>query len=77
VISPWAKHNYVDHTVTDQSSVIRFIEDNWLGRQRIGSGSFDAIANSISSMLDFKQVVSNDLYILNENTGEPINTGSN
>jgi phospholipase C len=75
VISPWAKHNYVDHTVTDQTSVIRFIEDNWLGGQRIGSGSFDSIANSISSLFDFKQTVSNDLFILNESTGEPVNTG--
>jgi phospholipase C len=76
VISPWAKHNYVDHTVTDQTSVIRFIEDNWLGSQRIGQGSFDGIANSISSLFDFKQVVSNDLFLLNENTGEPVNTGT-
>jgi phospholipase C len=76
VISPWAKHNYVDHTVTDQTSVLRFIEDNWLGGKRIEQGSFDGIANSISSLFDFKQVVTNDLYILDENTGEPINTGS-
>ena len=41
VISPYAKVNYVDHAVTDQSSVLRFIEDNWnLGR--IGSPSLDA-----------------------------------
>jgi phospholipase C len=65
----------VDHSVTDQSSVIRFIEDNWLGGQRIGQGSFDSIANSISSLFDFHQTVTNDLYILNENTGEPVNTG--
>src|SRR5579864_3696360 len=33
VISPYAKANYVDDTVTDQSSILRFIEDNWnLGR---------------------------------------------
>jgi len=74
VISPWARHNYVDHSVTDQTSVIRFIEDNWLGGQRIGNGSFDAVANSVSSLFDFKQTVTNDLYILNENTGEPVNT---
>ena len=55
VISPWAKPNYVDHTMTDQSSIIRFIEDNWLGGQRIGSGSFDGIANSIDQMFDFRQ----------------------
>jgi phospholipase C len=76
VISPWARHNYVDHSITDQTSVIRFIEDNWLGGQRIGQGSYDGIANSISSMFDFSQTISNDLYILNENTGEPVNTGS-
>ena len=76
VISPWARHNYVDHSVTDQTSVVRFIEDNWLGGQRIGQGSYDGIANSISSLFDFTQKISNDLYILNENTGEPVNTGS-
>jgi phospholipase C len=75
VVSPWAKHNFVDHGVTDQTSVIRFIEDNWLGGERIGHGSFDTIANSISSMLDFNQTVTNDLLILNEQTGEPVNTG--
>ncbi len=31
VISPWARPNYVDHTLITQSSVLRFIEDNWLG----------------------------------------------
>jgi len=29
MVSPWAKVNYVDHTLTDQSSILRFIEDNW------------------------------------------------
>jgi phospholipase C len=54
VVSPWAKKNFVDHTVTDQSSIIHFIEDNWLDSQRIGGGSFDAIANSIDQMFDFE-----------------------
>lgn len=54
VISPWAKANYVDHTLTDQSSILRFIEDNWnLGR--IGGGSFDALANPINNMFNFTQ----------------------
>ncbi len=54
VISPWAKPNYVDHTLTDQTSILRFIEDNWsLGR--IGGGSFDALANPITSMFNFTQ----------------------
>ena len=29
VVSPWVKVNYVDHSLTDQSSMLRFIEDNW------------------------------------------------
>jgi phospholipase C len=42
----------VDHTLTDQSSVLRFVEDNWsLGK--IGGGSFDAIANPINNVFDF------------------------
>src|SRR3977135_916387 len=35
VVSRFAKRNYVDHTLTDQTSVLRFIEDNWLAGQRI------------------------------------------
>ena len=27
VISPFAKENFVDHTVTDQSSIVHFIEE--------------------------------------------------
>ena len=53
VISRWARTNYVDHNVTDQSSVLRFIEDNWeLGR--VGDQSFDERAGSIMNMFDFK-----------------------
>ncbi|CAD6520581.1 Phospholipase C 3 [Paraburkholderia hiiakae] len=53
VISPWARENYVDHTLIDQASVVRFIEDNWLDGQRIGGGSFDATAGSVMGMFDF------------------------
>jgi phospholipase C len=70
VISPWARPNFVDHTMTDQSSTIRFIEDNWLDGERIGQGSFDTIANSISQMFDFNHVEEEGLFILNDSTGE-------
>jgi phospholipase C len=70
VISPWSKANFVDHTVTDQTSIIRFVEDNWLNGQRIGSGSFDAIANSIQSMMDFTKAAAKGKLILSETTGE-------
>ncbi|MEV6904947.1 alkaline phosphatase family protein [Amycolatopsis sp. NPDC051372] len=52
VISPYSRANHVDHTMTDQTSVLRFIEDNWrLGR--IGDGSFDALAAPLTGMFDF------------------------
>ncbi len=70
VISPYAKVNYVDHTVTDQSSVMRFVEDNWLGGQRLGGGSFDAIAGSIDGMFDWAKPAAGKL-ILDPATGEP------
>lgn len=53
VISPWAKVNFVDDTQITQSSVVRFIEDNWLGGQRIGQGSNDAKAGLLTNMFDF------------------------
>ncbi len=70
VISPWSKQNYVDHTVTDQTSIIRFIEDNWLNGQRIGNGSFDTISNSIVNMMQFTKA-NNHILILDPTTGQP------
>ena len=51
-ISPYSKVNYVDHHVTEQASILRFIEDNWT-TGRIGDASFDARAGSLDSMFDF------------------------
>ncbi|MFD4599553.1 phospholipase C [Streptomyces sp. NPDC058464] len=53
VISPYSKVNKVDHTQTDQSSITRFIEDNWR-TGRVGDHSFDATAGSLTNMFDFK-----------------------
>ena len=52
VISRFAKVNFVDHGVTDQSSVLRFIEDNWQ-TGRIGNFSFDTKAGSLLDMFSF------------------------
>jgi phospholipase C len=71
VVSPWARQNFVDHTVTDQTSVIRFIEDNWLGAQRLPAGSIDGIASSISQMFDFSRARRDGRLFLDPNTGEP------
>ena len=69
VISPYAKANFVDHGVTDQSSILKFIEDNWLGGQRISSGSFDNIAGSITNMLNFVSGGSTPAVILDTTRG--------
>jgi phospholipase C len=53
VISPYAKENFVDSTLSDQSSILRFIENNWdVGR--IGNGSYDEIAGRLTNMFDFE-----------------------
>lgn len=72
VISPYAKRNYTDHRVTDQSSILRFIEDNWnLGR--IGNGSVDAVAGTLNGMFDFDDHEHyNSKLILNPTTGQPV-----
>jgi phospholipase C len=72
VISPWAKKNFIDSTVTDQSSILRFIEDVFLSSQRVGQGSFDAQAGSLLNMFDFSNgaVMPNpNVVVLNTTTG--------
>lgn len=70
VISPYAKQNFVDHTVLDQSSVVRFIEDNW-GLPRIGNGSFDEFSGSIENMFNFKNPPDNTV-LLDPVTGQVV-----
>jgi phospholipase C len=72
VISPWANKNYIDNTVTDQSSITRFIEDTFLSSQRIGGGSFDAQAGTLNNMFNFTNgaVIPNpNVVLLNPTTG--------
>ena len=52
VVSPFAKENFVDHSTTDLSSILRFVEDNW-GTGQIGGGSYDELAGQITNMFDF------------------------
>ncbi|OZB37798.1 MAG: phospholipase [Halothiobacillus sp. 14-56-357] len=71
VVSPYAKQNFVSHTQISQASVVKFIEDNWLGGERLGSGSFDANAGSIMNMFDFKAAPRTTPVLLDSSTGEP------
>jgi phospholipase C len=73
VISPFAKRNFVDNTLTDQSSILRFIEDNWkLGR--IGDQSFDALAGTLNNLFSFRDRDGRRL-ILDPQTGERVDQG--
>ena len=70
VVSPWARHNSVDHTLTDQSSVVRFVEDNWK-LPRI-DGSADAIAGTLNNLFDFRdRRPDNGKLFLDPATGRP------
>jgi phospholipase C len=83
VISPWAKKNYVDHSVTDQASILRFIEDNWeLGR--VGGTSNDFKSGTLNNLFDFgdtddrgqwsreKDERHHRVLFLSPSTGEPV-----
>ena len=77
VISPWARPNYVDHTLITQSSVLRFIEDNWLGGKRLGGGSFDATAGPINGLFDFTGGAHTPALFLDDSLGTPVTAPSN
>jgi len=74
VVSPYAKTNYVDHRLTDQTSIISFIEYNWgLGyidgetAPPNGQGSFDRYAGSLLGLFTFQAQPNLRRLILNAN----------
>jgi uncharacterized protein YjbI with pentapeptide repeats len=80
VISPWAKSNYVDHNLSDQSSIINFVEYNW--RLPAISGSFDqALAQQdraehipfdLAGMFDFRHDWDSDRNVLRDAPLDPV-----
>ncbi|MBV8132248.1 MAG: alkaline phosphatase family protein [Alphaproteobacteria bacterium] len=84
VVSPWAKLNFVDHTTTDQTSILRFIEDNWsLGHiddldhpsgTTAGQTSFDQLAGSLDNMFDFANEPRRERLFLDDLTGQVIDS---
>jgi phospholipase C len=74
-LTPWAQVNYVNHQLTDQTSILHFIEDNWsLGR--IGDNSFDEKAGSILNMFNFTTGYYTEKLFLNSNNGTIVNNYS-
>lgn len=58
------------HSLAHQSSILRFVEDNWnLGR--IGGTSFDAIAGALLNMFEFEDGGDARKLYLDPQTGQP------
>jgi phospholipase C len=54
VISPWAKKGFVDHTLYDTTSILKFIETRW---KLEPLGTRDAAAKDLTNAFDFSQVL--------------------
>ncbi len=77
VISPYTRENYVSHKLTDTTSIVKFIEDNWLHGERI-PGSFDATSGSLDGhdgLLDFNTAPDFKRLILNPTSGAVVSGG--
>ena len=77
VISPYTRENYVSDVQTDTTSVVKFIEDNWLHGERI-PGSYDAVSGSLDArggVLDFDVAPHFQPVILNPATGAVVRGG--
>jgi phospholipase C len=81
VISPFAPRNHVDNNLSDQSSIVNFVEYNW---HLPGiAGSFDRaltktdraehIPFDLAGLFDFDSFFPNSALILDPTTGQPVN----
>ena len=52
IVSPWARHGYVDHTVYDTTSILKLIETRW---QLEPLATRDAAAADLTAAFDFSQ----------------------
>jgi phospholipase C len=85
VISPFARANYVDHDLSDQSSIINFIEYNWNLPAIPGSADqvlaatdqSEGIPFDLAGMFDFSQgandIAGDTPLYLDPTTGQPTN----
>jgi len=57
VISPWAKHGYVDHTQYEFASLLKMVEDNWNLPRLPNVNDRDALSNigDMGNAFDFSQ----------------------
>jgi phospholipase C len=79
VISRYARINSVNHTTLDQTSILRFIEDNW-GTGQLGDSSFDDIPSpkpTLAGLFDFAAGAHRaPILPLDPATGRPVDSDS-
>lgn len=68
LISPYARHHFIDHTPLDFTSILKFIEQNWRIRPLT---RLDATAGSISGAFDFQQPPRQPVIIPLQRTASP------
>ena len=51
-MGPFVKKNHVSHVTMEHSSIVKFIEWNWLGQTTGQLGTRDTVVNNIGSLLD-------------------------
>jgi phospholipase C len=82
VISPFAQHNFVDHNLSDQASVINFVEYNWqlpaiagsADQVRAATDLRAGIPFDLAGMFQFREPRAERVF-LNPDTGEPSAAG--
>jgi phospholipase C len=80
VISPYSRRNYVDHNLSDQSSIINFVEYNWKLAgipgsvdQLLATNGTDlseGVPFDLAGMFNFKAFFKDPPFYINPNTGE-------
>ena len=51
-VGPFAKKNHVSHVTMEHSSIVKFVEWNWLGKTTGQLGTRDKVVNNLGSVLD-------------------------
>jgi phospholipase C len=51
-LGPYARKNFVSHVTMEHSSIVKFIEWNWLGHKTGQLGTRDTVVNNLGSVLD-------------------------
>ncbi|HVR27093.1 MAG TPA: hypothetical protein VMU26_27680 [Candidatus Polarisedimenticolia bacterium] len=64
--------NFVDHTVTGKSSIIHFMEYNWLAGQPIGQAPSTPSPAPSRKMFNFTKIRANGVLFLKPSTGERV-----